>query len=162
MSSSSSSSSSSTPAKRPKLEITTNPNWLELPRDITSNILQRLGTVEILKNARNVCPYWWNICKDPSMWRNIDMGTVDQYFEPDIPGTPDHDRLVKMCQYAVDLSSGHLEKIHIYRFGTDNLLRYIADRAKGIDYEKALSMEWKPQTLTYDDDDDDDDDMGHF
>ncbi|MCI38935.1 F-box protein SKIP19 [Trifolium medium] len=69
-----SSSSSSTPVKKPKLEITTNPNWLELPRDITSNILQRLGAVEILKNARNVCPYWWNICKDPSMWREIHIG----------------------------------------------------------------------------------------
>jgi hypothetical protein len=49
------------------------PNWLELPRDITSNILQRLGVVEILTNACNVCPYWWSICKDPRMWRTIHM-----------------------------------------------------------------------------------------
>ncbi|CAJ2640749.1 unnamed protein product [Trifolium pratense] len=120
------SSSSSIPAKKKaKHDIaTTNPNWLELPRDITSNILQRLGAVEILTNVRNVCPCWWNICKDPSMWRNIQMGTFHLYFDPD--------RLVKMCQHAVDLSSGHLEKIHIYRFGTDDLLHYIADRASNL------------------------------
>ncbi|PNX69065.1 hypothetical protein L195_g064264, partial [Trifolium pratense] len=41
------SSSSSSPAKkRVKHDITTtNPNWRELPRDMTSNILQRLGAV---------------------------------------------------------------------------------------------------------------------
>ncbi|PNX83036.1 F-box protein skip19, partial [Trifolium pratense] len=109
---------------------TTTPNWLELPRDLTANILQRLGAVDILTNVRNVCPYWWNICKDPSIWREIHMGNFQFYFESSNRVTPDlDDRLVKMCQYAVDLSSGHLEKIHIYRFGTDNLLRYIADRA---------------------------------
>jgi len=57
-------SSSLTQAKKPKLEITnTNPNWIELSKDVTSNILQRLGAVEILTNTRNVCPYWWNVCK---------------------------------------------------------------------------------------------------
>jgi len=121
--------SSLCPAKKPKLESTTvNPNWLELPRDATSNILQRLGAVEILTKARYVCPYWWNICKDPFMWRKIHMGTSHLYFQFSNRGTPDLDRLVNLCQYAVDLSSGHLEKIDIYRFGTDDLLKYIADR----------------------------------
>jgi len=121
--------SSLCPAKKPKLESTTvNPNWLELPRDATSNILQRLGAVEILTKARYVCPYWWNICKDPFMWRKIHMGTSHLYFQFSNRGTPDLDRLVNLCQYAVDLSSGHLEKIDIYRFGTDDLLKYIAER----------------------------------
>jgi len=116
--------SSSCPAKKPKLESTTvNPNWLELPRDVTSNILQRLGAVEILMRARYVCPYWWNICKDPFMWRKIHMGKFHLYFQFANRGTPDLDILVNLCQYAVDLSSGHLEKID-----TDDLLQYIADR----------------------------------
>jgi len=122
-------SSSPKPSKKPKLEIiTTNPNWLELPKDITSNILKRLGAVEILTNARNVCPYWWNICKDPFMWREIQMGTFHLYFQYANADAPDLDYLVKLCQYAVDLSSGHLEKIDVYRFGSDHLLQYIADR----------------------------------
>lgn len=126
-------SSSPNPAKKPKLEIiTTNPNWLELPKDLTSNILKRLGAVEILTNARNVCPYWWNICKDPFMWREIQMGTFHLYFQYANANAPDLDYLVKLCQYAVDLSSGHLEKIDIYRFGSDHLLQYIADRASNL------------------------------
>ncbi|KAJ1387090.1 F-box-like domain superfamily [Sesbania bispinosa] len=31
------------------------PNWLELPRDVTANILQRLGAVEIVTSACRVC-----------------------------------------------------------------------------------------------------------
>jgi hypothetical protein len=121
--------SSSCPAKKPKLESTTvNPNWLELPRDVTSNILQRLGAVEILTKARYVCPYWWNICKDPFMWRKINMGRFHLCFSSFNLGTRNLDRLVNLCQYAVDLSSGHLEEIDIYSFGTVDLLQYIADR----------------------------------
>jgi len=93
------------------------PNWLELPRDITSNILQRLGVVEILTNARNVCPYWWNICKDPRMWRTIHMSNNET--------SPDVD-LVKICHYAVEQSCGNLEDIEIVSFCTDDLLQYIA------------------------------------
>ncbi|GAU22400.1 hypothetical protein TSUD_122860 [Trifolium subterraneum] len=49
------------------------PNWLELPTDITTNILQRLSTIDIVTSACQVCPLWWNICKDPLMWRTVDM-----------------------------------------------------------------------------------------
>jgi len=59
--------------KKAKLECMTQPNWLELPIELTKNILRRLDTVEIVTSARNVCPLWWNICKDPLMWRTIQM-----------------------------------------------------------------------------------------
>lgn len=114
-------------AKKAKLESATpnpNPNWLELPTDVTSNILQRLGAVDILTIARNVCPYWWKICKDPFTWRKIHMGGFFLYLR----GHTNYDYLVKLCQYAIHLSSGHLEEIVIFRFGDDHLLKYIADR----------------------------------
>ncbi|GAU22404.1 hypothetical protein TSUD_122890 [Trifolium subterraneum] len=38
-------------------ENTTAPNWLELPRDITTNILQRLDTIEIVTIACHICCY---------------------------------------------------------------------------------------------------------
>ncbi|KEH34672.1 F-box/LRR protein [Medicago truncatula] len=103
--------------KKRKRESTMGPNWLELPRDITSNILQRLGVVEILTNARNVCPYWWSICKDPRMWRTIHM--INNETSPDVD-------LVKICRYAVEQSCGELEDIEIVSFCTDDLLQYIA------------------------------------
>lgn len=99
---------------------TREPNWLELPREVTMNILLRLGVFEILRSARNVCPLWWDICKDPTMWRTIDLSNL---------GILDHEYcLMEICRYAVAQSCGHLEDITIEHFGTDVLLRCIADR----------------------------------
>jgi hypothetical protein len=53
--------------------VTVVPNWLALPKEITTNILQRLHTIEIVKSVCLVCPLWWNICKDRLMWRTIRM-----------------------------------------------------------------------------------------
>lgn len=95
-------------------------NWLELPRDVTVSILQRLGTIEILESAQKVCTLWRNISKDPSMWNSIDMrnlGDRDTDFD-----------LVKMCSHAIDRSCGHLQDINIEYFGTDKLLAYITQR----------------------------------
>ncbi|CAI8597203.1 unnamed protein product [Vicia faba] len=115
--------SCSIPANKAKHEsTTTNPNWLELPKDITSNILQKLCPVEILISARNVCPYWWNICKDPLMWRTIRMTDIHML-------RYNSSNLSNICRYAVDKSCGGLEHIYIKFFGNDDLLQYVADRA---------------------------------
>lgn len=103
-------------------EIQTEPNWLELPREVAANILQRLGVVEIVTSVCLVCPQWWNICKEPLFWRTIDMRNESNDIHPSI-----YD-LVKICCYAVERSSGHLEDIDIQYFGTDDLLKFIADR----------------------------------
>ncbi|CAK8566638.1 unnamed protein product [Lathyrus sativus] len=106
-------------------ESTIKPNWLELPLDLTKNILQRLDTVEIITSARNVCPMWWNICEDPFMWRTIDMSNIKL-----VPF--DFRCLDKICRCAVDLSCGHLEDIAIESFGTDDLLKHVAHRANNL------------------------------
>jgi len=106
--------------KKAKLECMTKPNWLELPIDLTKNILRRLDTVEIVTSARNVCPLWWKVCKDPQMWRTIHMIDDVSPF--------DFHCLERICRCAIDLSSGHLEDIAIESFGTDELLEYMAHR----------------------------------
>jgi len=106
-------------------EYTRKPNWLELPKDITMNILQRLDTLEIVTSASVVCPRWWKICKDPLMWRTIDMMTNISLSYSDFDYCS---RLQKICSYAVDRSCGHLKDISIMRFGTNDLLRHIANR----------------------------------
>ncbi|XP_058761254.1 putative F-box/LRR-repeat protein 23 [Vicia villosa] len=108
------------------LEITPNPNWLELPRDITINILRRLGTVELVTSASVACPLWWNICKDPLMWSTIDMITNISVSYSDYSYS---NRLEKICHYAVQQSCGHLKDIYIKNFGTDDLLLHIANSA---------------------------------
>ncbi|XP_045822378.1 putative F-box/LRR-repeat protein 23 [Trifolium pratense] len=112
--------------KEVEVQCTTKPNWLQLPIDVTANILFKLDTFEILKSARNVCSLWWKICKDPVMWQTIHMDNFDIVCLPHrrIPGY-----LAKICRYAVELSCGHLKDIYIYRLATDDLLKYIVDRA---------------------------------
>ncbi|WJX32174.1 hypothetical protein P8452_20532 [Trifolium repens] len=40
--------------------------------------------------------------------------------------------LSKLCRYAVDQSCGRLEDIYIKYFGTDDLLKYVADRSSNL------------------------------
>lgn len=94
-------------------------NWLDLPADITANILQRLGPIEILESAQKVCTAWRTICKDPAMWRVIDMQNhgdlCDLPYDLDI-----------MCRHAIDRSQGQLVDINIEYFGNDELMEYLA------------------------------------
>ncbi|CAK8566637.1 unnamed protein product [Lathyrus sativus] len=96
------------------------PNWVELPRDLTENILHRLETIELLTSACHVCTSWWNICKDPHMWRTISMThyCISRISE---------DNLEMFCRNAIERSCGQLESIDIEHFATDDLLAYIAD-----------------------------------
>ena len=102
-------------------ESTIGPNWLDLPSDLTANILQRLGTYKILTSACGVCLQWWNICKDPLMWRTIRMcylcNSLYNYAE-----------MEKVCCKAVEQSCGHLEVIDIAHFCANDLLKCIADK----------------------------------
>ncbi|KAE8708149.1 putative F-box/LRR-repeat protein 23 [Hibiscus syriacus] len=97
-------------------------NWLELPQDVTASILSRLGAIEILNSAQNVCSLWRKISKDPSMWKSIDMRNLGDLFDMEYD-------LEKMCVHAVNRSCGHLLDINIEYFGTDELLFYISERS---------------------------------
>ncbi|KAI5407329.1 hypothetical protein KIW84_053545 [Lathyrus oleraceus] len=108
------------------MKITTGPNWLDLPRDVTANILQRLGTIEILTSASQVCSLWWNICKDPCMWRTINITKYGYKHS-----MRNKDKFVKICRNAIERSCGQVEDIDIEHFATDDLLAYIADNCAG-------------------------------
>ncbi|XP_030479836.1 F-box protein SKIP19 [Cannabis sativa] len=91
-------------------------NWLELPRDVTASILSRLGSIKIMTTAQMVCKSWLYICKDPYMWRTIDIHSheIDSEWDSE-----------KMCRDIVDRSCGQLVDFNIEKFGNDELLRYI-------------------------------------
>ncbi|KAI3455956.1 hypothetical protein Pfo_012619 [Paulownia fortunei] len=98
------------------------PPWIELPRDLTANILHRLGAIDILENAQKVCTTWRAVCQDPAMWRVIDIRNLDcvhgSLYDLNI-----------MCRHAVDRSQGQLIEIHIEYFGDDEMLHYICERS---------------------------------
>ncbi|XP_058783579.1 putative F-box/LRR-repeat protein 23 [Vicia villosa] len=111
----------SIPSTEVEMETIAGPNWLELPRDVTANILQRLETIELLTSACQVCPLWWNICKDPHMWRTISITYYRYKRHPD-------NNAEMLCRNAIKRSCGQLESIDIELFATNDLIAYIADR----------------------------------
>ncbi|KAF5770773.1 putative F-box domain-containing protein [Helianthus annuus] len=95
-------------------------NWLDLPSDVTANILKRIGMVDILQNAQKVCTAWRKICKDPTMWRVINMNHLRRAI-PEVSAD-------KMCKHAVDRSQGQLVDITIVSTCDAELHLYVADR----------------------------------
>ncbi|XP_058783519.1 putative F-box/LRR-repeat protein 23 [Vicia villosa] len=115
--------SNSIPTLEVENDSTKVPNWLDLPIDLTTNILLRLDVCEILTSACGVCSLWWNICKDPLMWRTINLG--DQFeFPSKFRFTLD---LEKICFDAVKRSCDHLEEVDLDQCATDDLLKCIAN-----------------------------------
>ncbi|KAK6932116.1 F-box domain [Dillenia turbinata] len=100
-------------------------NWLELPSDVTCFILKKLGTIEILTSAQKVCKLWWKLCKDPAMWRTIDLS--DWKYCLDMNLSPQ-----EVARNAVDRSCGELVDISIEYYGTDRLMEYITARASNL------------------------------
>ncbi|KAL3616606.1 hypothetical protein CASFOL_014530 [Castilleja foliolosa] len=98
------------------------PPWIELPTDVTANILQRFCALEILESAEKVCSTWRTVCKDPAIWRVIDIENSGDGLR-----TPHHCEI--LCRRAVDRSLGELIDIDILYFGTDDLLLYISERS---------------------------------
>ncbi|XP_019180200.1 PREDICTED: putative F-box/LRR-repeat protein 23 [Ipomoea nil] len=96
--------------------------WVDLPREVTANILQRLSVEDIFQSAQ-VCTVWWRLLQDPSMWRYVDLWNLEAE-----PGkVRDWD---KICRVVVNRSEGQLISIKLSHFATDRLLFYIAQRAK--------------------------------
>ncbi|CAJ2640731.1 unnamed protein product [Trifolium pratense] len=117
--------SSSITTKEAEAESTM-PNCLELPIDITANILSRLDTIDIVKSVCLVCPLWWNFFKDPLKWHSIHMTNFTSL------SSITFSELAKICCYAVERSRGHLLDIEIRSFGNDDVLQSIAQNGSSL------------------------------
>ncbi|XP_047938149.1 putative F-box/LRR-repeat protein 23 [Salvia hispanica] len=99
--------------------IPPSPPWTELPEELTANILQRLRTEEILKSAQRVCTTWWRVCRNPTMWRAIDLHYRRCAF----------DEFESIFRCAVDRSQGQLVDLKLACFEGDRLLNYAVERS---------------------------------
>ncbi|KAL4563532.1 hypothetical protein LXL04_027575 [Taraxacum kok-saghyz] len=115
--------SASTSIIEPSSAMEESPNWLAMPHELMTNILKRLGDVEILNTQVKVCTTWWRICKNPAMWKAINIHKPD-----DADGDADYD-FEALTKRAVNLSSGELIDFSIKGFGNDDLLDYIVLRS---------------------------------
>ncbi|KAK1409571.1 hypothetical protein QVD17_36098 [Tagetes erecta] len=96
-------------------------NWLDLPYDVTANILNRISMADILRKTQKVCTAWYKICKDLAMWRVINMNDLWCYSAML--------SITSMCKHAVDRSQGQLVDITLVYDDNANLLQYVADRS---------------------------------
>nr|GLL46014.1 putative F-box/LRR-repeat protein 23 isoform X3 [Ipomoea trifida] len=96
--------------------------WVDLPQELTANILHRLSVEDIFQTAQ-VCSAWRRLWQDPSMWRYADFRNVLAE-----PGKARYWN--KICREVVNRSEGQLISIRLGHFATDDLLFYIAQRAK--------------------------------
>ncbi|KAJ9565694.1 hypothetical protein OSB04_001660 [Centaurea solstitialis] len=95
-------------------------HWLQMPDEIMGGmILRRLGAIDILMNAQKVCRDWRRICKDPAMWKMIDMDYYSSFWYK-------KKDLEKLCKQAVHRSCGELIDIRLNYFVTDDLLKFIS------------------------------------
>ncbi|XP_047949575.1 putative F-box/LRR-repeat protein 23 [Salvia hispanica] len=115
------------------------PPWIELPEDLTANILQRLDAEEIIMSAMLVCSTWWRVCKNPSMWRVIDLD-YRRCQHPD-----DFDDILSAVDFgivwrsAMDRSQGQLVELKLtYLESEDGILNYIAERSSQL---RCLTLE---------------------
>ncbi|XP_057763924.1 F-box protein SKIP19-like [Salvia miltiorrhiza] len=109
------------------------PPWIELPGDVTANIMQMVGAEGMLMSAQQVCSTWWKACKDPALWRVIDL------FNPDSDSRTVEKKYVAMCRRAVDRSQGQLVDLTIKFFGDGELINYVADRSQNLKRLKLVS-----------------------
>ncbi|XP_010907847.1 F-box protein SKIP19 [Elaeis guineensis] len=106
-------------------------NWAELPRDVLLLIFQKIGAIEILMAAQWVCRPWRQLSHEPQLWRCIDM-----LYHADLFNQID---MESMAREAVDRSNGQVEEFYGEYFGSDALLRYIADRTSHLKCLRLIS-----------------------
>ncbi|KAL1555770.1 putative F-box/LRR-repeat protein 23 [Salvia divinorum] len=97
------------------------PPWIELPEDLTANILQRLHAEVRLGSAQLVCSTWRRACKNPAMWRVVDL---------DYRRCEDEAEFDFVCRGAVDRSQGQLIELKVINFEERfGFLNYAAERS---------------------------------
>ncbi|KAL6135597.1 hypothetical protein ACLB2K_067824 [Fragaria x ananassa] len=109
----------------------TRPNWLDLPESLTVSVSSRLEVIEILKTAQKVCKTWHRSCKDPMMWRTINICDIWVYND----STSWHKnakKMEKICRHAVNRGLGNVVDISLENLGSDGLLWDITSRSKKI------------------------------
>ncbi|PWA54221.1 Pentatricopeptide repeat-containing protein [Artemisia annua] len=95
-------------------------NWLELPSDIMTDILFRIGVKDMLQSAQKVCTTWRKICKDPSICRVLHLDGSKRSFREPVTIT---------FQNAVDRSQGQLIDLTMMNYDDGQLITYVADRS---------------------------------
>ncbi|KAG6407154.1 hypothetical protein SASPL_130138 [Salvia splendens] len=115
------------------------PPSIELPEDLTANILQRLDAEEIIVSAMLVCSTWWRVCKNPAIWRVIDLDYRRCQQSDDFDNIRSAVDFDIIWRSAVDRSQGQLLELKLaYLEAEDGILNYVAERSSQL---RCLTLE---------------------
>ena len=120
--------------------VGTSQNWAELPPELTTSILTRVGSVDLLLSARKVCKTWRKICSGPDVWKVVDIRYSEIFYKLfNELGFDYVSKMEELVKQVVNLSSGQMIDFTIESFGSDNMLRYISDRYNLYSYYTSIS-----------------------
>ncbi|CAN1844148.1 F-box protein SKIP19 [Linum perenne] len=92
--------------------------------------MSQLAVVDRLKTAQNVCSSWRKVCRDPYLWRSIDLTYLEEAYD-----------MKRYCTKAIDLSCGGLVSVSVEDYDSDELLNYIADKSSQLKRLRLLRCE---------------------
>ncbi|CAN1141368.1 F-box protein SKIP19 [Linum perenne] len=95
-------------------------DWAELSPELLTVIMSHLRVVDRLTIAQKVCSSWRKVCRDPYLWRSIDIRNYSWDRVCDVE---------RVCVEAVNRSCGGLISLNMECFGTDQLLAHIANES---------------------------------
>ncbi|CAN6251386.1 unnamed protein product [Urochloa humidicola] len=97
-------------------------DWAEMPSDALAAVFGKLDVAEILTGAGLVCRAWRRLAAtDPTLWRRVDLCHQGDLLETE--------EAEAMARAAVDRAAGTMEAFWADTFVTDDLIRYISQRA---------------------------------
>nr|GLL46010.1 putative F-box/LRR-repeat protein 23 [Ipomoea trifida] len=98
-------------------------SWVDLPRELTANILHRLSEMDIFQSAQ-VCSAWRRLWQDPSMWRYVDLWDL-------VGNERDWDEI---CREVVNRSEGQLKVSLFLGQPSDEEAVAIAENMQGLNH----------------------------
>ncbi|KAJ1261257.1 hypothetical protein BS78_09G015200 [Paspalum vaginatum] len=100
-------------------------DWAEMPSDALAAVFGKLDVADILTGAGLVCRAWRRLAAtDPTLWRRVDMSHQGDLLETE--------EVEAMARAAVERAAGTMEAFCADTFVTDDLLRYISQRAPSL------------------------------
>ncbi|CAN1844144.1 F-box protein SKIP19 [Linum perenne] len=115
-------------------------NWAELSPELLTMIMSHLDPDHRLNLVQKVCSSWRKACRDPYLWRCIDL--TDEWDDDD------ETYMERYCKMRVDLSCGGLVSLSLEQFASDELLDYIADKSIQLKTLRLMNCEFSHQAIS--------------
>ncbi|KAL5723142.1 hypothetical protein ACHQM5_006570 [Ranunculus cassubicifolius] len=97
--------------------------WKDLDKDILLRIFQQLDLKDRIKGAPLCCSSWYNISKDPSMWREVNLNQFD------LP-----DSSTQLIEFVINRSQQSLTSISFSSNARVDDLLLVAERCPNLKY----------------------------